>query len=382
LCPQKAIIVEIDANGFYIPSVNENLCIDCGLCYKKCPETLLCKNEKGQEKQEIYAVSLKDKAIKKRSSSGGAFFWIAEYILSNNGIVYGATFDVSDRTVKHCRVDSVDDLGLLQNSKYVQSKLGDSYLQIKHDLQSGKKVLFSGTPCQIAGAYSVIGRHDNFYTCDILCYGVPSPMVLNSYLKETVGNSEIKSFNMRDKTLGWVNYSMRIETDESVYISDKYTDVFHKGFQTHLFYRESCYNCHYRKKERLGDITLGDFWDIKERFTRGCLRNDDSGISFVMVNTEKGGKLLHSADKTKVWIESREFKDNSLNFGFGKEMQISEDRTQFFNKLKTQGYSVAIEPFVQNESTYHNPTLVKKIYRWIKKHYVARLILHKLGIPV
>ena len=375
-CHYQAISIESDDYGFYYPVINNSQCINCGKCILACP--LKNKVVYGTY-STVYAISIKDKKKKENSSSGGAFVWLAESIIANGGVVYGAAFDPIGRIVKHIRVDSFDQIVQLQNSKYVESNIGDCFKEAKCDLEAGKAVLFSGTPCQIAGLYSFVGREwRELYTCDLMCYGTPSPLVLSKYLEETIGLEKISYMNMRDKTNGWVSYSMKLVTDKKIYIRSKNKDLYQRGFQTHIFYRESCYDCPYRRKERVGDITLGDFWDFKESFKKGSIINDNTGISFVMINTNKGMALFNNSNKKTIYSEIRSVEENENNFGFSKELCITKDRDLFFERLQENQYSVAISPYLKEVKT-EKPSFIRKIYRVLKKYYWFRKVMNKVG---
>lgn len=376
-CPISAIDMVDDDEGFIVPRVCEAKCVSCGKCVAACP----LDNYEFHEMRQIYAVALRDMPIKLNSSSGGAFYWIASNVLERGGVVYGAAFDSAKKKVKHIRVVDIESLQRLQNSKYVQSSIGDSYARVKIDLTAGNVVLFSGTPCQIAGLYSSVGRHERLYTCDVLCYGVPSPLVLRSYLEEVAGDEFIDSINMRNKVNGWVGYSMRVDLRERSYCMGKGEDLYQLGFQSQLFYRRSCYACEFRRRERVGDLTLGDFWSFKESFKKGSIRNDDTGISYLSVNTNRGTELFEVLDRHKVDIERRPTEENGDNLGFGLDMEIPEHRESFFQDLKSEGYAKAIQPFVAPTKP-RRASHVRMLYRRMKRSYHFRMLLHWLGIPV
>lgn len=377
-CPSQAISLSQDYYGFYYPQIDNMHCVECGVCLKSCPISECHYNEI----KAVYAVSMKDNNIKRNSSSGGAFYWIASYFIENGGVVYGATFDSNDRCVKHIRVETKKQLCRLQNSKYVQSYIGHTYLQAKNDLLDGRLVLFSGTPCQVAGINAFLGHQcEKLFTCDILCYGVPSPLVLEKYLNETVGNKHITSLNMRDKTSGWSQYSMRISLDGKDYIKGKYEDLYHLGFQSHIFYRDSCYSCKFRRKERIGDFTLGDFWDFKESFKRNSIVNDGTGISFVAINTEKAESVFKKLDKELVVLEKRTVDENKDNYGFCRNMDISPHREEFFDRLNEGTYSEAIAPYITSEKL-HSTSKMRKLYRRLKQNYHFRMLLYRVGVKL
>ena len=375
-CQQQAIQLTTDNEGFYYPRINPDLCVDCGLCLRSCP----VHSQGFHDMIEVYAITMKDNHIKRKSSSGGAFYWIASYFIEKGGVVYGAAFDPKKRRVEHIRIDSKNQLWRLQSSKYVQSYIGNTYSLAKKDLSVGKLVLFSGTPCQIAGVYSYLGHpYSNIYTCDILCYGVPSPYVFGKYLDEIAGDKQIITLNMRDKTDGWAAYSMKISMDAQEYFKGKYEDLYHLGFQSHIFYRESCYSCEFRRRERVGDFTLGDFWNFKESFRKNSIRNDETGISYVAINTENAKKIFEQLNKKDVYLEKRELDDNKDNYGFKRDMKSIPEREKFFYRLKENKYSEAILPYIEKR-VQRKPSLLKKIYRGLKKHYYFRMILNKLGV--
>lgn len=377
VCPTGAIDIVCDDEGFYMPQVHEEKCVSCGMCISHCP----LEGFQLSVARQVYAVSLCNTAIKVRSSSGGAFWWIASNVLSRDGVVYGAAFNSAARRVEHVRVSDVNELHLLQNSKYVQSLIGSCYVSVKDDLAMGRQVLFSGTPCQIAGLYSYLGRkHDGLYTCDILCYGVPSPLALKCFLEDIAKNEPIGAMNMRDKTVGWVDYCMRVELPAWTYLKGKNEDLYHLGFQSQMLYRRCCYECRFRHRERVGDLTLGDFWDFQESYRRGSIRNDGTGISYLSVNTDNGALLLSSMRFDEVTIEQRNAEENSSNLGFGVEMQIPEHRNDFFSALKDKGYIRSIQPYV-TPVIARRVSPIRKLYRIMKQSYHFRALLHRMGIP-
>lgn len=372
ICPKNAICIEKDKYGFDVPVINAD-CNDCGLCYKKCPINHSIKNT---EEQSVYAISIKNKNDRHRSSSGGAFFWIASHFIENGGVVYGAAMKPSGK-VSHIRVDKKEDLVKLQSSKYVQSSIEDSYKSAKEDLKN-RRVLFAGTPCQIAGLYAVVGSSDNLFTCDLLCFGVPSPLVFESYKREIVGQDDTDYISFRDKKYGWHRYSMSIKTKNQSYFADKNADKFLLGFQTHIFNRTSCYSCKFRGVERVGDITLGDFWDFKEKYEKNAIKDNDTGVSFVMLNNEKAKKLFDTLDKSLVFSEKRVLSENSRNWGFDKEMDCPPIRDEFFENVKKNGYISAISPYIKPKNYNKETSAIKKIYRKMKKFYYFRYMLKLL----
>lgn len=201
ICPNNAIKMKIDNKGFKYPIVDDEKCVNCGLCDKVCPYN----NE--YTKKEIYNKSVayggwnNNDEIRKNSTSGGIFSAISKYVLDNNGLICGAIYDDNLKVI-HEIVDNIENLKKINGSKYVQSDMKDNFKKIKKYLEDGKLVLFSGTPCQVSGLNSFLGKeYENLYTCDIVCHGVPSPKVFEKYKKELekAKNSEIININFRDK---------------------------------------------------------------------------------------------------------------------------------------------------------------------------------------
>ena len=291
-CPQKCITMKNDNEGFWYPDIDEKLCIQCGLCEKKCPIINMPRSQKSESDISAYAAYTKDPQIREKSSSGGLFTEIANYVLHREGVVFGAAFD-DDLNLKHMSVESIEDIEKLQGSKYIQSNIGTAYQDAKNYLDANRLVLFTGTPCQIAGLYSYLGKqYDNLITQDIVCHGVPSPIVWKRYIKhqESLAGSKIQRVNFREKISGWKDYSIGL-----VFLNRrKYTklireDLYMQSFLKNLSLRPSCYACSFKKKIRQSDFTLADFWGIEKVFPE---MDDDKGISLVLANSDKGQAIF------------------------------------------------------------------------------------------
>lgn len=286
-CPIKAISMVEDEEGFLYPHINNSKCIDCGLCIKMCPN--INKNECGKT-SSFYAVKHKQEDIRSVSSSGGIFSAMAQTIISSGGVVYGATYDKMF-SVRHLRTTD-EDWTRLRTSKYVQSDMGDNFVDVKEDLLRGNEVLFTGTPCQIAGLKNYLSDvdTDKLITSDLVCHGVPSPGIWREYLeyisKKT--KSTIGKVNFRNKNgCGWHNSTIKIESTNGDVLLDesKSQDFFYRLFFNHLILRPCCYSCQYANLNRVGDITIGDYWGIENHYPEF---DDDRGVSLVMINTDKG----------------------------------------------------------------------------------------------
>lgn len=296
VCPYDAITMLPDTYGFLYPNVDLNKCINCNLCLNSCP-TLNIHNQ--NDRNYVCKVAMANDNIRKISSSGGIFSLLAEFILSNNGVVIGAAFEEST-IVKHIIIDKIEDLNKLRGSKYVQSAINDIYTKVKEILNSNKLVLFSGTPCQIAGLYSFLNKsYSNLYTVDIMCHGVSSQGMFDKYLSENFKDEKINYISFRDKVNGWnYEFSLKIATDKKEYCIPYQESSYYSLFLNGISLRKSCYNCKYATLPRIGDITLGDFWEIKSFNTRF---DDNLGTSMVLLNNKKGEDLYFNiTDKLKL----------------------------------------------------------------------------------
>lgn len=290
-CPQDAIEMIEDDEGFLYPHINKEKCINCGLCVKTCP-MLNYEIEIKDIYPKTFAIKNKNQAEKIKSSSGGMFIILAKYLIKNGGAVYGAAY-TNELGIEHIRVDKIDDLIKLQGSKYVQSNMNNIYVNVKKDLQENLQVLFTGTPCQIKGLKNYLGKeYDNLLTCDLVCHGVPSQKLFKKYLNflEIKYKKKIESYNFRSKEKkGWGLTAKIVFEDGTYKYIDSDFDYYYSNFLDCNTYRESCYNCKYAKTTRPSDITLADYWGILS------IHNDfydEMGVSLILVNTDKGMKIL------------------------------------------------------------------------------------------
>ena len=286
ICPKLCISMEIDCEGFLSPRVDSELCICCGKCLKICPQY----NDLSLSIPiSVYAAFSLDKDILHRSASGGIFFAVARQFIENGGIVFGCQLD-DNLVAEHVKVIDLVHLCHLQGSKYVQSNVRETYSEVLQELENDKDVLYSGTPCQIAGLYSFLGRKwDNLYTIDLLCHGVPSPTLYKKYiewLSIKLDNKVIQyEFRNKDK-IGWKNgYRAKITTKNKEYYRFSLLDPYYYAFTKSYTYRECCYRCKYSQAKRLADITLADYWGI-EKCHPDFVNSD--GVSLVICTTEKG----------------------------------------------------------------------------------------------
>lgn len=290
-CPKHCIQMRSDREGFWYPVVKKKNCINCGLCERTCP-VISSKTE--TQFQKAFAAYAKDDSIRMMSSSGGVFSVLAEYIIDNDGVVFGAAFN-ADLQVEHICVDSKEDLAKLRMSKYVQSSVGDAYDQAKKHLESKKSVLFTGTPCQIAGLKRFLNKdYDNLFTQDIVCHGVPSPLIWGEYIKSKQIDCKVEIDNVlfRCKSTGWNDFSIEYDyygDKKEVYMQSE--DLYFKAFLKNLTLRPSCYDCSFKGSNTASDITLADFWGIGDIIAD---MDDNRGTSMIICYTSKGEELLQN----------------------------------------------------------------------------------------
>lgn len=289
-CPKQCITMMEDEKGFLYPHIEKSLCVDCGLCEKVCP--YLNKVEVHEPLKVFAAVNPND-AVRMQSSSGGVFSLLAETVINDGGVVFGARFN-DDWTVRHDYTETIEELVLLRGSKYVQSVIEDSYKKTKSFLDEGRKVLFSGTGCQIAGLKLFLRKdYRNLLTVEIACHGVPSPLVWREYVKKVSGGKELSNICFRDKRNGWNGYGlsfMGAEGEELNYEPASKND-FMQCFLNDLCLRPSCSNCPAKAGASGADLLIGDFWGIDGMHPE---MYDDKGCSLVIANTTKGEQLFES----------------------------------------------------------------------------------------
>ena len=288
ICPKNCITMTPDKEGFLYPQLNKDLCLDCGLCENICPTN--SPKDDNPKDIKIYAAINNNLKIRKESSSGGVFTAIAQYVIQEGGVVFGATFD-ENFLVVHSYVENSEDLAKFRGSKYVQSDLGCSFNQVKSFLDAGRLVFFSGTTCQVYGLLKFLRKeYDNLITQDIICHGVPSPKVWERYLHYICKGNTSKSISFRSKLDGWKNFSITIEKQDKYYKTSHRRDLYMQAFLSDLSLRPACYECKFKKVFRKSDFTLADFWGIENILPE---LDDDLGTSLVFVNTNKGNKIFN-----------------------------------------------------------------------------------------
>ncbi len=294
ICPKEAIKMAPDEEGFLYPSVDMNSCVECGLCDSVCPIQQKC--ESNTRKVESYVLRTKAENVLMNSTSGGFVTPLIEYVLEYNGIVCAAAYD-KNFTVRHIFVNSNggDRLDNIRGSKYVQSDLNDCYKRIKEYLEQNKMVCFIGTTCQVSGLKSFLRRnYEELITVDLVCHGVPSPKLWSKYLdyQKNKYHSEIREISFRNKTYGYHSGTMKIcFSNGKTYFGSARVDYMLKSFFREIASRPSCYQCKFKTIKRCSDYTIYDCWHATQLVEN--LRDDDKGYTNVIVQSEKGKKILN-----------------------------------------------------------------------------------------
>lgn len=328
-CPKQCIAMAEDEEGFLYPKVDISKCIDCHLCEKVCP---VINQDDPRTPLNVYAAKNQNDQIRLDSSSGGIFTILAEQVINAGGVVFGACWD-EEWNVKHDYAECLDDLVKFRSSKYLQSIIGDNYLKAEQFLKSGRTVLFTGTPCQIAGLKHFLRKdYDNLLAVEVICHSVPSSGIWQRYLEERLqtlrwSKSDIKHISFRNKETGWKGYSFIIENKNGNAFSELGSkNAFMRGFLADLYTRPSCQACPAKQLKSGSDITLGDFWGIDSLMPE---IDDDKGVSAIIINTEKGRKALHSVND----LIPSSWADICVNNpALVKSAKVSENKERFFLK--------------------------------------------------
>ena len=290
ICPKNCISFKYDSEGFAYPSIETESCINCGMCESVCP--FLAEHNK-RIPDVVYAAKNKNDRIRLESSSGGIFTALALQIFKRGGFVVGAAFD-SNFNVKHVIINNKNELSKLQGSKYVQSDLRGLFKPIKKILEDGQLLLFSGTPCQINGLKNFLRKDfDNLICVEIVCHGVPSPLIWKDYLNSRIESISPVCISFRDKRKGWAEYGLAIKKEDGSELYENREDCnYLKGYLANVFLRPSCYNCPSKSGISRADICLGDYWGINRAHKDF---SDNKGVSLVMVYSQKGKDLFESS---------------------------------------------------------------------------------------
>lgn len=388
-CPVQCITMEPDEEGFLYPVVDKERCIECGICRRKCNEI----PESPVYEKRTYAAYGKEDEIRIESSSGGVFSCLAIQIINRGGVVFGAAFDEELR-VCHIAVDSIEQLYRLRGSKYVQSDTADTYVKTRDLLNRGVEVLYSGTPCQIAGLKKYLGRDYETLICvSIICYGVPSPLVWKRYIKYLEGDfgKKIDAVSFRKKqNNSWREYGMSYQVGERTFFYGYREELFMKSFFQNILLRPSCYNCRIKEEGIQGDIVLGDFWRIEKHHPD---IDGYKGVSAVITNSVRGEKLF-SQVKDLLFVKDSSY-DSVLegNQMLEKSVTCPNARDKFWEEFGATGRIMeSLQDNVKNipmrkeeRFAYMYPILLKYtqniaegklITRLLAEHGINRVVLY------
>lgn len=368
ICPKQCIHMKPDAEGFLRPVVEKGSCVTCGLCQKVCP-ILSPLYLSSPAEAAAYAAYNLDLDIRRQSTSGGAFSALCEWTLKRGGVVFGAVY-CSDFTVRHCMIDRKAELWRLRGAKYAQSDLGDCFSQVKACLTHGQHVLFSGTPCQIAGLQKYLGKSwETLLLVDVVCHGVPSPAVWEHYIHyrslQDADGARPTAINLRSKESGWPGYSVQFDyKDYSCYFVKHFCDPYLRAFVGNLCLRPCCYACQFKGISRISDFTLADYWGIERQFPE---LHDGNGTSLV---------LVHSIKAKRIWEELRpQFRRQEVNPERAiaenpsavKSSVLPENREAFMSRFAYEDFSQLVDKLIPPFPAQPSPTILQRILNKIKR---------------
>ena len=352
VCPQSCIIVKEDSCGYIYPVIDQEKCINCNLCTKSCPSINL--NIPMSIPHKAYAVWSLDSHTRDKSSSGGFATEASRYFIHNKGIVYAASI-TSDLQVRHTRIASVAGIEKAQGSKYVHSYIGDSYSQCRQDLKQGKKVLFIGTPCQIAGLKKYLREeYENLITIDLVCHGVPPQKMLKDALSSLMDTKKISSFSCRKGT----RFILTAYSGKKEYRSRVSYDRYMRAFLDGINYREKCYDCQFAQNFRVSDLTIGDFWGLTS-LEKGNI-DESKGINVVLINTKKGSDFFELM-KPKLFYEEKDVEEAVSGNSQLKSPSVKDNRRKIF----LEGYEKSGN-FIKEVDKIYDITTSKKIRMFFK----------------
>ncbi len=339
-CPKHCISMREDEQGFLYPKVDLDLCIQCNLCEKVCP---VINQAESRKPLETLAAKNPDDVVRMTSSSGGIFYALAEKIIEEGGVVFGARFN-NQWDVIHDYAETLEGIKAFQGSKYVQSRIGETFQQTEKFLKAGRKLMFTGTPCQIAALRLFLRKeYSNLLAVDVACHSVPSPKVWKNYINSKKDIS-FDSINFRDKTNGWLNYGFSLsDKNNCVFYQKSSENVYMRGFLNDLYSRPSCAACPAKAGKSGSDITLADFWgiwNVKPDF------DSHTGASAVIVNSSKG--MIAIRQLTSVNFEKVNYEDIiRYNSALIKPAKFPKQRIEFWQKFEHEGID-CIAPIVQS----------------------------------
>lgn len=368
ICPKGCIEMKADTEGFLYPAVEKGSCIDCKRCEQVCP-VLNTSFVPKEDFPDAYLIYDTDSEWRKKSAAGGGFAAIARDFMNRyGGVVFGAVYD--DRYfVYHKKTDTIDGIKAIQKSKYVQSETRDTFREVKEELKNGKYVLYSGTPCQIYGLKSYLGKlseDEKLFCVDLSCHGVPSPKVFQLYLDylRRSEKSRIATFTMRDKQYGKNNYKqgfgISFENGNRQFNSHP-ADYFGRCFWGEISSRPSCYDCHFKTVWRSADITLGDCWFFNSFVPT---EQDTMGVTLAFTHSEKGKALLNDNEFLRRYSVPSE-KLIKVNGGMiYSSAEVHPKRDEFFKRLKTEPFENVVDSMLPKKPKSKKNQLLDTLERF------------------
>lgn len=357
ICPKNCIEMKEDREGFRYPEVDEEACVKCGACEKVCP--IKKHEEEKQFEQKAYLVQHKNDDVRLESSAGGAFTAISEMVLEKKGVVFGAAYDENFQ-VHHIYVENKEDLRFFRNSKYVQSDLENTFSEVKNFLKENRWVCFSGTPCQIEGLNSYLGKkYDHLIMVDVVCHGIPSPLIWNKYLEYQKNKiPQADNIRFRDKYFGYKYSTMSfVREGKNVYHAGSQADPMLRAFFSDICDRPSCYQCPVKKRYRVSDLTI---WDCFSVYDFDKKMDDDKGTTRVLCHTEKG---LNVIEKLKKVANCKEVPADKIVAGV-KEMfesvKMNPKRGAFFDDAQSMTGNELFEKYYPMTTKIKIKTLIRK----------------------
>lgn len=357
-CPTNAIKMVEDNEGFFYPQIDEEKCIKCNKCKNICSNY---NDSKGNER--VYMAINRNKDEVKKSSSGGMYYILAKYVIEKNGVVFGVEYG-ENLKVQHNYYETLEECQKFQGSKYLRSDIGDSYEKVKEFLNQDRYVLFTGTPCQCNALKTYLKKdYEKLIICDIVCHANPSQKVFDKYIKELEDKNGKKVVNVmfRSKENGWRNQTPIIEFEDG---EKKEENTYFKAFVSELLGRPSCHACKFATSKRVTDFSIADFWGIEKVLPD--VKNDDTGISLLTVNSEKGRKIFSEVKSDMETIEVD--KEIAFDYNHGHNVEPHKNRQKFFDNLDSM-------PVIENMQKCLKVSIVKKVLRKCKR--IARKILNR-----
>lgn len=349
-----------DEEGFFYPVVDYSLCINCSECIKVCP---VINKSKTSDKAIAFSCINNNEEIRLASSSGGIFTLLAESIISQKGIVFGAGFNEKFE-LKHNYVENKEALKKFRGAKYLQSEIGNNYKKAKKFLDSGRSVLFAGTPCQIAGLNSYLKKkYSNLLSVDVICHGVPSSFLWGKYLEYREGKSKslAKTIKFRQKNAGWRKYSVSfLFKNNMIYSSNFSEDLYMKAYLKNICLRPSCYKCRFKSLYRESDITLADFWGVQKILPEFY---DDKGTSLVFVNSEKGKQIFNRVKKDMRYRKVDIEEVIKYNLAAVESVKCHPKRNLFMLNMKKMSFEKLVKKYCSDLVFMRVKNILKKIIK-------------------